>query len=101
MTQPRRDLAPAAANDLVFDKLPGRGSTGFWLTEADIREFRLLMNQSCGVGMDSAEAWKRATQLVGLVRALLGPHPEDPEGTERPGSSTLVTIAHQPCGQVS
>ncbi len=98
MAQPRA-LTPGQAN--TFEGSPGSGTTGSWLTEADIREFQLVMKQSCDVAMDSAEAWKRAIQLVGLVRALLGPLPEDPEEAERPGSSTPVTIAREPCGQVS
>ena len=33
--------------------------------------------------MDAPTAWQRATELVWLVRALLGPIPEDPEAVRR------------------
>jgi hypothetical protein len=47
------------------------------LSPQDIEEFRALLDQT-GVHLDTSAAWKRATQLVSLVRMLLGPLPEDP-----------------------
>lgn len=47
------------------------------LTEADVEEFRRLMREECGVELSLVDAWARATRLVGMFRALLGPIPED------------------------
>ena len=49
-----------------------------WLTEEDVQAFRRLMQEECGVEISLAEAWTRATKLVAMLRALLGPIPEDP-----------------------
>ena len=48
------------------------------LTEEDVQAFRRLMLDECGVELSLAEAWTRATKLVAMFRALLGPIPEDP-----------------------
>ena len=53
------------------------------LTEADVEEFRRLMREDCGVELSLVEAWTRATRLVAMFRALLGPIPEDPAARER------------------
>jgi len=53
------------------------------LTEADVEEFRRLMREECGVELSLVEAWTRATRLVAMFRALLGPIPEDPEAPGR------------------
>lgn len=50
----------------------------FVLTQADIREFRKLIEEHCGVSLTEPEAWNRATELVALYRMFLGPFPEDP-----------------------
>jgi len=71
------------------------------LTLADVREFQALLRSECRVEMDEAEAWNRATELLNLVRMMLGRIPEDrgspgvrtssslpsssPEGRERLG----------------
>jgi hypothetical protein len=49
------------------------------LSADDIAEFQSLLEREAGVRLDTSAAWKRATQLVSLVRMLLGPIPEDPE----------------------
>ena len=49
------------------------------LSADDIAEFRSLLEREAGIRLDTSAAWKRATQLVSLVRMLLGPIPEDPE----------------------
>ena len=48
------------------------------LTELDVEEFRRLMREECGVELSLVEAWDRATRLVAMFRAFLGPIPEDP-----------------------
>ena len=48
------------------------------LTEADVQAFRRLMLEECGVELSLAEAWTRATGMIAMFRALLGPIPEDP-----------------------
>ena len=52
------------------------------LTEADVHAFRRLMLEECGVELSLAEAWPRATRMVAMFRALLGPIPEDPGSRE-------------------
>lgn len=47
------------------------------LSPQDVEEFRALLDQT-GAHLDTSAAWKRAIQLVSLVRMLLGPLPEDP-----------------------
>ena len=49
------------------------------LTSADIEEFRSLVESETGVKLDTVAAWNRATELVALVRMLVGPMPEDTE----------------------
>lgn len=49
------------------------------LTPEDIAEFREIVRAETGVLMDEGEAWNRATELIALVRMLIGPMPEDPE----------------------
>jgi len=53
-------------------------SEGPSLSPRDVDEFRALL-QANGVQLDASTDWKRASQLVSLVRMLLGPLPEDPE----------------------
>ena len=53
------------------------------LTEADVEKFRRLMREECGVELSLVEAWTRATRLVAMFRALLGPIPEDPAAPGR------------------
>ena len=53
------------------------------LTEADVEDFRRLMREECGVELSPVEAWTRATRLVAMFRALLGPIPEDPAAPRR------------------
>jgi hypothetical protein len=48
------------------------------LSRAAVEEFRLLMQQECGVPLSLEEAWRHATKLVSLYRMLMGPLPEDP-----------------------
>lgn len=48
------------------------------LTEADVEEFRRLIRDECGVELLLAEARERATKLVAMFRAFVGPIPEDP-----------------------
>lgn len=47
------------------------------LSRAKVEEFRALLEKDCGVRIDMAEAWKRATKLIALYRMLMGPIPED------------------------
>ena len=47
------------------------------LTEEDVKAFQQLMLEECGVDLSMAEAWPRATKLVAMFRALIGPIPED------------------------
>ena len=53
------------------------------LTEADVEEFRRLMREECDVELTLVEAWARATRLVAMFRALLGPIPEGPAAPGR------------------
>lgn len=64
------------------------------LTEADVEEFRRLMREECGVELSLVEAWTRATRLVAMFRALLGPIPEDPAapGRSYPQSRPLARL---------
>lgn len=49
----------------------------FALSEADVEEFRELIHRECGEELSPEEAWKRASEVLGLFRMLLGPLPED------------------------
>jgi len=51
------------------------------LSPADVAEFQVLLSRECKVRLNSMETWRRATQLIDLVRMLLGPIPEDPEAS--------------------
>lgn len=70
----------------------------FSLTQADVVEFRDLVARECGVVLDDAKAWHRATELVALYRMLLGPIPEDPECMP---SSNVVALAQFEQGKLS
>lgn len=48
-----------------------------FLTEEEIREFQALVQATTGVMLDHDTAAKRASQLLYLVRALVGRLPED------------------------
>jgi hypothetical protein len=48
------------------------------LSEEDVQAFRRLMLEECGVDLSLADAWTRATKMVAMFRALIGPIPEDP-----------------------
>ena len=54
------------------------GTPASRLTTANVEEFRALLQQESGVILEQDEAWRRARQLVGLYRMLMGPIPEDP-----------------------
>ena len=62
------------------------------LTEEDVQAFRRLMVEECGVELSLAEAWTRATKMVAMFRALLGPIPEDPDslGSRYPQPAPLA-----------
>jgi hypothetical protein len=53
----------------------------FGLTDAKVEELRTILREECGEDLSLEQAWARAIQLVALFRALLGPPPEDGEGT--------------------
>lgn len=66
----------------MTDSLPPQYSgptSGTILSADDIAEFQRLLNREAGVQLHTSAAWKRATDLVSVVRMLLGPIPEDPE----------------------
>jgi hypothetical protein len=50
------------------------------ITQADAEEFRKILKRDFAEEVDLPEAWRRLSDLVSLVRMLLGPLPEDPEG---------------------
>ncbi len=79
MTERHPGALSDGAGKLARNEQPDRATPDSWLTHRDIREFQTLMRQCCGVEMDDAIAWKRAIQLVSLIRMLIGPLPEDPE----------------------
>lgn len=64
------------------------------LTQADVCEFQLIMRDECGIVLDDAEAWQRATELTALFRMLLGPIPEDP--AFEPGSNVVAVAPFEP-----
>jgi len=49
------------------------------LTFDEIEEFRTLIREETGLELSHEEAFNRATELIGLVRVLISPLPEDPE----------------------
>ena len=65
---------------------------GSRLSEHDVEAFRRLMLEECGVELTLAEAWTRATKMVAMFRALLGPLPEDssPRGASYPQAPPLA-----------
>ena len=89
------DFLPDDVNSLAVNDPTDRSSPASGLTRAEIREFQLLIEQSTGVHMEDATAWIRATQLVSVVRMLLGPIPEDPE---RPVTA-LAVQRHAPLAE--
>jgi hypothetical protein len=44
----------------------------------DVNEFREILRRDFGEEVGEVEAWERLSDLVTLVRMLLGPLPEDP-----------------------
>jgi len=71
------------------------------LAPEDMAEFQALLRRECNLHLDTSEAWRRATQLIDLVRMLVGPIPED-SGEKPPisSSSTPVAIDGMGCGRV-
>jgi hypothetical protein len=63
------------------------------LTQDDIAEFRAVIRSETGVELTDGEAWSRAIELVAMVRMLLGPIPEDREGSPDSGGSNDVPSA--------
>lgn len=49
----------------------------FGLSQADVEEFRELIDRECGEELSREEAWKRASEVLALFRMLLGPLAED------------------------
>lgn len=52
---------------------------GFMLTQGEIDEFKALVAATCNTTLSNLDAWNRATELLGFLRMLMGPIPEDPE----------------------
>jgi hypothetical protein len=64
---------------LTAQHAEGAPTAGAGLTPQKVREFQSLMREECGAELSMEDARRRATQLIALYRALLGPLPEDPE----------------------
>jgi len=49
----------------------------FHLSDEDIREFQQLVHESAGSWLERDVAWQRASQLIGLIRLLAEPLPNE------------------------
>ena len=81
----------ACAMDKRAPSATASGHGGFALTQADIEEFKALVERECGVRLDDHSAWNRVIELLNLYRVLLGPTPEDPEARRVQTSSPLLS----------
>jgi len=69
-----------------------RESPGFALNQADIDEFRVIVQRTSGQAIDNSAAWNRAIELLSLFRILIGPIPEDPAIRDGMESSNIVRL---------
>lgn len=56
-----------------------RETPGFALNQADIDEFKQIIQKEFRVELGNHTAWQCVNELLHLCRSLLGPIPEDPE----------------------